>query len=401
MRRLRAWVWRVAGLFNGARSDRDLADEIEAHLRMHADDHERAGLSPEEARRQAVLAFGGLQQVTEQYRDRRSVPIVAATLQDVRYALRSFRKSPGFTAAVLIVLALGIGANAAIFTVVNAVLLKPLPYKDADRLVMVWHVPPPAMFPGRTQFAVSAANYLDWERRQHVFDRMAIHGYKTYTLTGRGQAELLRAQSVSAGFFDVLGVRPIEGRWFLPGEDEPGREPVVILSHRLWQTRFGGDRAVVGSRVNLDGSPFTVVGIMGPAFTFPDWAQLWTPLVWTEKERAVRSEHSLMVIARLAPGVDVQRGTGRDGRDLANPRTGVPGRQQGVGRGRSADARRPRRRGADVAARAGGRGGARAAHRVRERREPRVRPHPCEKARNGRPPGAGRRRGTDRAAGPD
>ena len=163
------------------------------------------------------------------------------------------------------------------------------------------------MFPGRTQFAVSAANYLDWERRQHVFTRMAVHGYKTYTLTGRGQAELLRAQSVSAGFFDVLGVRPIEGRWFLPGEDEPGREPVVILSHRLWQTRFGGDRAIVGSRVTLDGSPFTVVGIMGPAFTFPDWAQLWTPLVWTEKERAVRSEHSLMVVARLAPGVDVQQ----------------------------------------------------------------------------------------------
>ena len=225
----------------------------------------------------------------------------------MRYALRGFRKNPGFTAAVLIVLALGIGANAAIFTVVNAVLLKPLPYKDSDRLVMVWHVPPPAMFPGRTQFAVSAANYLDWERRQHVFTRMAVHQYKTYTLTGRGQAELLRAQSVSAGFFDVLGVRPIEGRWFLPGEDEPGREPVVILSHRLWQTRFGGDRAIVGSRVTLDGLPVTVVGIMGPAFTFPDWAQLWTPLVWTEKERAVRSEHSLMVVARLAPGVDVQQ----------------------------------------------------------------------------------------------
>jgi putative ABC transport system permease protein len=307
MRRLRAWACRVAGLFNGARTDRDLADEIEAHLRMHADDNERAGLTPEEARRQAVLAFGGVQRITEQYRERRSLPLVAATLQDVRYALRSFRKSPGFAAAVLIVLALGIGANAAIFTVVNAVLLKPLPYKDSDRLVMVWHVPPPAMFPGMTQFAVSAANYLDWERRQHVFTRMAVHQYKTYTLTGRGQPEMLRAQSVSAGFFDVLGVRPIAGRWFLPEEDDPGHEPVAILSHRLWQTRFGGDRSIVGSRVTLDGSPFTVVGVMGPAFTFPDWAQVWTPLAWTEKERAVRSEHSLMVVARLAPAVDVQQ----------------------------------------------------------------------------------------------
>jgi putative ABC transport system permease protein len=305
MGRFRRWGWRLAGLFNGGRRDQDLADEIEAHLRLHADDHERAGLTPEEARRQAVLSFGGVQRVTEEYRDRRGVPLVDTTLQDVRYAVRSFRKNPGFTAAVLIVLALGIGANAAIFTVVNAVLLKPLPYHQPERLVMVWHVPPPASFPGMTRFSVSAANFLDWQRRQHVFERMAIQHSNALTLTGRGQPELLRAQAVSAGFFEVLGVKPLQGRWFLPEEDQPGREHVVILSHRFWQSRFGGDRSIVGQSITLDGTPYTVVGIMDETFTMPDWAQLWTPLAWTEKERAVRGEHSCMVVARLASGVDV------------------------------------------------------------------------------------------------
>jgi putative ABC transport system permease protein len=304
MGRLRAWAWRVAGLFNGGRTDGDLAEEIEAHLRMHAEDYERAGVTPDQARRQAVIAFGGVERVKEQYRDRRSVPIVDTILQDVRYALRSFRKNPGFTAAVLIVLALGIGANAAIFTIVNAVLLKPLPYHDPERLVIVWHVPPPASFPGMTRFAVSAANYLDWQRRQHVFQRMAIHHFRTLTLTGHGQPEMLRAQAVSAGFFEVLGVKPLEGRWFLPEEDQPGRGHVVILSHRLWQSRFGGDRSIVGKVVTLDGIPYTVVGIMDATFTLPEWAQVWTPLGWTEKERAVRGEHSCLVVARLAPGVD-------------------------------------------------------------------------------------------------
>jgi hypothetical protein len=248
MGRFRGWAWRAAGLFSGARSDRDLAEEIEAHLRMHAEDYERAGLTPEEARRQAILAFGGVTRTTEQYRERRGVPLIDTTLQDVRYAARSFRKNPGFTAAVLLVLALGIGANAAIFTVVNAVLLKPLPFHDPERLVMVWHVPPPASFPGMTRFSVSAANYLDWQRRQHVFERMAIHHFRTYTLTGRGQPEQLRAEGVSAGFFEVLGVRPLEGRWFLPEDDQPGREHVAILSHRLWQRRSAATARLWGGR---------------------------------------------------------------------------------------------------------------------------------------------------------
>jgi predicted permease len=302
MRRLRAWAWRIAGLFTGARGERDMAEEIEAHLRLHADDYERAGLPPDEARRRAVLALGGIERTKELYRDRRGIPLVETTLQDVRYALRGFRKSPGFTAAVLLVLALGIGANTAIFTVVNSVLLRPLPFAEPERLVMVWHTPPQTSFPGMTQFAVSAANYLDWKARQRVFERMALYRYRSFTLTGRGRPEQLHALGVEAGFFETLGVRPLAGRWFLPQEDRPGGH-VAILSHRLWVSRFGADRSIVGRAVLLDGTPHTVVGVMDASFVFPDWAQVWTPLAWTEDERAVRSEHSSLVVARLKPGV--------------------------------------------------------------------------------------------------
>ena len=305
MRRFRAWALRVAGLFSGRRRDRELDEEIQAHLDMHADDNERTGLSREEARRRAVLAFGGVESVKEQYRERRGVPAIEITMQDLRYALRGFRRNPGFALAALTVLALGIGANAAIFTVVDAVLLKPLPYREPDRLVMVWHTPPPAQFPGMTRFAVSAANYLDWERQQHVFERMSLMGFRLYMLTGRGKPEQLQAQAVSAGFFETLGLDPLSGRWLHPEEDQPGRNRVVVLSYRLWQNRFGGDPAIVGRSIQLDGQPHVVVGIMGRDFTFPDWAQLWTPLGLDEKARAVRGEHSLMTIARLKPGVEV------------------------------------------------------------------------------------------------
>ena len=306
IRRFRAWAYRVAALFGKERRDRDLAEEIETHLRLHAADNERAGLGPEEARRQAVIAFGGVESVKEQYRDRRGVPIVETTLQDIRYALRGFRRSPGFAAAVLAVLALGIGANSAIFTVVNAVLLKPLPYHEPERIAMVWHVPPAASFPGMSEFAVSPANYFDWARQQHVFEHMAIGQGRLYTLTGRGQAEQLQASGVSSGFFETLGVQPLHGRPFRREEDQPGQDRVAVLSHRLWQTRFGGQAGIVGGKILLDGAPYTVVGVMAPDFSFPGWAQLWTPLGWTEEQRAVRANHNCWVAARLAPGVDLR-----------------------------------------------------------------------------------------------
>jgi putative ABC transport system permease protein len=228
-------------------------------------------------------------------------------LQDVRYALRQLRKSPGFTAVAVVTLALGIGANTAIFSVVNGVLLRPLAFKDPGRLVRVWHVPPPKSFPGMTLFSVSAANYRDWESQNHVFDSMAIIAYHGFTMTGGDKPEQVAASAVSAGFFSTLGVSPMLGRVLSPDEDQVGHSHVVVLSHRMWQEHFGSNVDIVGHNINLDGEGYLVAGVMPPSFRFPDFAQIWTPMAWTDKERAVRGEHHYMVIARLKPGVELQQ----------------------------------------------------------------------------------------------
>ncbi|MFZ0955703.1 MAG: ABC transporter permease [Candidatus Sulfotelmatobacter sp.] len=228
-------------------------------------------------------------------------------LQDFRYALRQFRKSPGFAAVAVITLALGIGFNTAIFSVVNAVLLRPLAFADASRLVRIWHVPPEKSFPGMTTFPVSAANYLDWERQNQVFDHMAIYTYHGFTVTGGAKPEQLAAGAVSSGFFATLGVQPMLGRVLTPEEDQPGRSHVVVLSHRLWREHFGANPDIVGRDINLDGQPYLVAGVMPASFRFPDFAQMWTPMAWTDQERAVRGEHHSIVIARLKPGVDLKQ----------------------------------------------------------------------------------------------
>jgi predicted permease len=228
-------------------------------------------------------------------------------LQDLRFAVRQFRKSIGFTAVAIVTLALGIGANTAIFSVVNGVLLRPLAFKDADRLVRVWHVPPPKSFPGMRTFSVSAANYLDWERQNHVFEGMAIYTFHGFTFTSTNKPEQVDACSATSGFFSTLGVQPELGRVFTPQEDQPGRSNVVVLSHRLWQEHFGSNPGVVGQNINLDGQSYLVAGVMPASFQFPEFAQMWTPMAWTDKERAVRGEHHSVVVARLKPGVDLKQ----------------------------------------------------------------------------------------------
>jgi putative ABC transport system permease protein len=225
--------------------------------------------------------------------------------QDIRHGLRRIWKNPGFAAVTIGVLAVGIGANTAIFSVVNAVLVKPLPFPDAGRIVSVPHVPPPEIFPGHKTFSVSPANYFDWKAQNDVFESMAIYTAGNVTLTGSGAPEPRRTGFVSADFFHVLGVRPLAGRLFAPGDDEPGRF-VAVLSEEFWKSRFGGDPAAVGRTFIADGQAHTIVGILPAGLAYPAEAVLWLPLPFTSSERAIRGMHDFQVLARLKRGVGVE-----------------------------------------------------------------------------------------------
>jgi putative ABC transport system permease protein len=230
-----------------------------------------------------------------------------AIIQNLKFALRLLRKSPGFALVAILIMALGIGANTAIFSVVHAVLLEPLPFRDADRLVQVWHTPPQKSFPGMTSFAVSAANFLDWQKQNQVFDQIALYSGAHFDITGAGKPEAIMASTVSPEFFSVLGVEPLHGRVFLPEENNPGKNHEVILSYKFWQAHYASDPNAVGKSINLDGQPHTIIGVMGPKMVKPDFAQIWVPLALTPKEAAVRGEHHFLSVARLKPGVTLSQ----------------------------------------------------------------------------------------------
>lgn len=232
---------------------------------------------------------------------------MSGVMQDFRYAVRQIRRAPGFAAIAVITLALGIGANTSIFSVVNAVLLRSLPFPDADRLVRVWHTPPQTSFPGISTFSISPANFLDWQKQNHVFSSMAIYGFGGFTLTGGDKAEQVTASRVSPEFFSTLGAQPMLGRVFSTEENQPGHSNVVILSHRFWQDHFGSNRDIVGRDITLDGTKYLVAGVMPPSFRFPDFAQIWTPMAWTDQEKAVRGNHNYLAVARLKPGVGLKQ----------------------------------------------------------------------------------------------
>ncbi|HVZ24229.1 MAG TPA: ABC transporter permease [Vicinamibacterales bacterium] len=289
------------------RDEQMLADEIIAHLDLLADEYRDRGLPDEEARAAARREFGGIDLAKERVRDQRGFMWLDALRQDVHYIARTLRRNPAFAVVAIATLALAIGANTAIFSVVDAVILRPLAYHDADRLVIIHEV-----FPHFGRSPVSANSFDEWRRSARSFERMAIIGGQPVVLTGSGEPERLQAARVSPDLFPMLGIHAKQGRMFVAGDNISGRDRVVLLGDDLWHRRFGGDPAIVGKRLLLNDQPYEVVGVLPASFHFPkldqlfaipmpgDRPQLWIPFVAVGDERA---ENDFACIARLRPNV--------------------------------------------------------------------------------------------------
>jgi len=303
---IRAWLSRVFGFFGRRRRDRDLADELNTHLEAHITDNLRAGMTRDDARRLALMALGGLAQASDAYRDRRTLPFVEKTMRDVRYAFRMLRKTPGFAAAAILTLALGIGANTAIFSLVSAVLLRPLPFPEPDRLVLVWDDVSSLGGP-YSLTEPTPADYAAWKEQSRSFTDLAAMTQATYNLTGIAEPQKLAAVRTTANLFNVLGMRQLVGRTLTPDDDRSDANAVVVLDARIWRSLFGGDPGVVGRTILLNGLPHTVVGVVPSDFQFPVTNPgLWVPARFTQAELAVRTSYVMYVVARLKPGIDVR-----------------------------------------------------------------------------------------------
>ncbi|MGB9031930.1 MAG: ABC transporter permease, partial [Acidobacteriaceae bacterium] len=306
---LKTLLGRIAAMFRRKKLDRELDDEMRAHLEMAAEEHRRRGMSQEEARRKAMRDFGGVTQVRETVRMREGMPLLENLRRDGAYALRQMRKSPGFAAVVIITLALGIGANTTVFSIVDAVMLRPLPYAQPQRLVEVISR---EVSGTSVSGAVCYPDFFDWRSQNHSFERMVSYDDTSLTLTGVERPAHLDGEVVSWELLPLLGAMPELGHGFRP-EDEKLGTRVVLISHALWVSRFGSDPGVVGRRMQLSGEAFTIVGVMPARFRFPVNApenDFWTTLAvdndgTPKAATANRGNHSLAVMGRLKPGVTV------------------------------------------------------------------------------------------------
>jgi predicted permease len=302
MRQLRAWLLRFKGLFQKDARERELADELESHLQMHIDDNIRAGMSPQEARRVAVMKLGGIDQTKEAYRDRSTIPFLESVVQDLRFTLRQLRRNPAFTVTATVMVALGIGASVAIFAFVDAALIKPLPYQNPSRLLFVTETTPDI-----PRAMLSYPDYLDWKKLNRVFDSLDVYGQHGYVLSTSEGMEMVDGARVSAGFFRTLGVDLFLGRDFYTGEDLPQAPHTLILSYASWQKRFGGRQEVIGQPITLNEMPYTIVGVLPQNFHFApvEKAEFWTTLHPAGYCDQARNCHYLHGVARLKDGVSI------------------------------------------------------------------------------------------------
>jgi hypothetical protein len=301
---LRVAASRIRGWFTIRRLDEDFQQELDSHLALLTEENLRRGLVPEQARRAARLRLGGLTQLRETHRELQGLPWLETLIQDVRYALRTLRKNLGFTTVAVLTLALGIGANTAIFSVVEGVMLAPLPFSQPDRLMAIWE-----SHPNAPHVWISYPNFRDWQRNARSFQQMVAFAWQGSGLTSPGTPEHVEGMFISAGFFNTLGVRPALGREFSPQEDQHGGAPVVMISHRLWRNRFAGSREALGKLMTLDGMGCTLVGVLPPGFDFEGVADVYRPLGQGDplllNNRAIHP--GILAVARLNPGVSVSQ----------------------------------------------------------------------------------------------
>jgi putative ABC transport system permease protein len=341
----------------------EMEAELKFHMDAYANDLVRSGVPRAEALRRARIEFGGVERVKEECRESRGVSFVETLVQDLRFGLRMLRKSPGFTAVAVITLALGIGANTAMFSVVNAVVLRPLPYSHSNRLVWIAE-----SIPALKSEVATGGDYVDWKDQNHTLDRIAAYdtmyrgslregapgpGSADFNLTGRGTPARVHSAFVSASFFATLGVQPQLGRAFTENEDQPSGPHVVVLMHSFWQQYFGSDPHVLGQTLNLDSATYTVVGVMPASFRFPgdSLVQILVRLALNQAQERLRTQgqRQVRIIGRLKPGVSLAtaradldeirkraqasggpmlaRGGGGQGRAMPTAGTGGPGGQ--------------------------------------------------------------------------
>lgn len=307
--RLEHWFYtvplRLRSLFRRGQVEAELNEELRYHLERQIEVNTAAGMSVEEARYAALRAMHGLDQRKEECRDMRRVRLIEDLWQDFRFGLRSLLKRPGFTAIALLALALGIGANTAIFSLVNAVILQPLPYRDPDRLISVYGTRNRS-----TQGSVGPTDFLDYRSQNKTFEQFAASGSMMLpmNLTGSGEPERLNASIITGNYFDTFGVRPALGRGFSLENEKTGQDHVTVLSHAFWQTRFGGDPNIVNKTINLDGKAYEVLGVMPAEVVLPQPAQLWVPINFdADPEMKMRNARFLRGIGRLKEGVTLDQ----------------------------------------------------------------------------------------------
>ncbi len=297
--------FRLRSLFRSQSVESETEAELRFHREHQIEKYLRTGMTRDEAVRQARLDFGGLPQIREECRDARGVSLFESLVQDLRYGWRTLLKSPAFAAAALFTLALGIGANTAIFSVVYGILLRPLPFRDASRLVLLNETTPRVGI-----VSVSYPNFLDWRAQSRAFSQMAAVVTVEFNMSGTAQPENIGGLAVSPDFLPMMGIRPVLGRGFTPGEEKAGTAPVVLLSYALWQSHFGGSPDAIGQTIRLNRRTFTIIGVLPPGFRWVDRCDVLEPAgVWATSnenvaERGARGD--LGVVGRLAPGVNIE-----------------------------------------------------------------------------------------------